>query len=195
MALRAYPASAGCGARGLMAGDIKWHRKTRDPDRGWGNQTRGASRSSPGSWAWRCRRRPLCGLPLHRHTEVEVPVAPVRRGDFVISVRTRGDIKSARSSHPEGARRCRACASCTWPMPGRPVKKGEVVVEFDGTQQEQNVISRPLTVRRSRWLHRPDPGHADDRRRRRRHEQDDRPSTIVETRQTRRQQGRGIVGD
>ena len=30
-------------------------------------------------------------------TEVEVPVARVRRGDFIISVRTRGDIKSARS--------------------------------------------------------------------------------------------------
>ena len=29
-------------------------------------------------------------------TEVEVATHPVRRGDFVISVRTRGDIKSAR---------------------------------------------------------------------------------------------------
>ena len=30
-------------------------------------------------------------------TEVEVPVARVRRGDFIISVRTRGEIKSTRS--------------------------------------------------------------------------------------------------
>ena len=31
-------------------------------------------------------------------TEVEVAVTRVRRGDFVISVRTRGDVKSARST-------------------------------------------------------------------------------------------------
>src|SRR5438445_13871154 len=30
-------------------------------------------------------------------TEVEVPAARVRRGDFIISVRTRGEIKSTRS--------------------------------------------------------------------------------------------------
>src|ERR1044071_505007 len=30
---------------------------------------------------------------------------------------------------------------------GRPIKKGEVVVEFDGVQQEQNVISRTTNVR------------------------------------------------
>ena len=30
-------------------------------------------------------------------TEVEVPAARVRRGDFIVAVRTRGDIKSAHS--------------------------------------------------------------------------------------------------
>src|SRR5665811_57839 len=30
---------------------------------------------------------------------------------------------------------------------GRPVKKGDIVVEFDGSQQDQNVISRTITVR------------------------------------------------
>jgi HlyD family secretion protein len=79
-------------------------------------------------------------------TEVEVPVARVRRGEFIISVRTRGDIKSARSlilKAPQvpGLRIVRLATA------GRPVKKGDVVVEFDGSQQDQNVISRTTTVR------------------------------------------------
>lgn len=79
-------------------------------------------------------------------TEVEVAVARVRKGDFIISVRTRGDIKSARSlilKAPQvpGLRIVRLAPA------GRPVKKGDVVVEFDGSQQDQNVISRTTTVR------------------------------------------------
>jgi multidrug efflux pump subunit AcrA (membrane-fusion protein) len=79
-------------------------------------------------------------------TEVEVPVARVRRGEFIISVRTRGDIKSARSiilKAPQvpGLRIVHLAES------GRPVKKGDIVVEFDGSQQDQNVISRTTNVR------------------------------------------------
>ena len=79
-------------------------------------------------------------------TEVEVPVARVRRGEFIISVRTRGDIKSARSvilKAPQvpGLRIVHLADS------GRPVKKGEVVVEFDGSQQDQNVITQTAVVR------------------------------------------------
>ena len=70
----------------------------------------------------------------------------MRRGDFIISVRTRGDIKSARSlilKAPQvpGLRIVRLATA------GRPVKKGDVVVEFDGSQQDQNVISRTTNVR------------------------------------------------
>ncbi len=94
----------------------------------------------------------LCGggaVAAYRYTgttEVEVPVARVRRGEFIISVRTRGDIKSARSvilKAPQvpGLRIVHLAES------GRPVKKGDVVVEFDGSQQDQNVISRTTTVR------------------------------------------------
>src|SRR5215468_3095956 len=94
----------------------------------------------------------LCGggvFAAYRYTgttEVEVPVARVRRGDFVISVRTRGDIKSARSvilKAPQvpGLRIVKLADA------GRPVKKGDVVVEFDGSQQDQNVISRTTNVR------------------------------------------------
>jgi multidrug efflux pump subunit AcrA (membrane-fusion protein) len=73
-------------------------------------------------------------------------VARVRRGEFIISVRTRGDIKSARSvilKAPQvpGLRIVHLADA------GRPVKKGEVVVEFDGSQQDQNVVTRTTTVR------------------------------------------------
>ena len=79
-------------------------------------------------------------------TAVEVSVAKVRRGDFVVSVRTRGDIKSARSvilkaPQAPGLRIVHLSEA------GRPVKKGDVVVEFDASQQDQNVISRTTTVR------------------------------------------------
>ena len=79
-------------------------------------------------------------------TEVEVAVARVRRADFVISVHTRGDIRSARSiilKAPQvpGLRITHLAGN------GRPVNKGDVVVEFDAVQQEQNVISRTTAVR------------------------------------------------
>ncbi len=79
-------------------------------------------------------------------TEVEVAVSRAHRGDFVISVRTRGDIKSARSTiltapQVPGLRIVHLADN------GRPVKKGDVIVEFDGVQQEQNVIVRSTNVR------------------------------------------------
>src|SRR6476646_3175555 len=78
-------------------------------------------------------------------TEVEVPVARVRRGDFVVSVRTRGDIKSSKSTilkapQVPGLRITHLAAN------GRPVAKGDVVVEFDGAQQEQIVLIRSTNV-------------------------------------------------
>src|SRR5262252_5157557 len=93
----------------------------------------------------------LCGGGLfaaYRYTgttEVEVPVARVRRGDFVVSVRTRGDIKSAKSTilkapQVPGLRITRLAPN------GRPVAKGDVVVEFDAVSQEQVVISRTTNV-------------------------------------------------
>src|SRR5215471_16861667 len=79
-------------------------------------------------------------------TEVEVPAARVRRGDFVISVRARGEIKSTRSvilTAPQvpDPRIVKLAES------GRAVKKGDVIVEFDAAQQEQNLLERTTTVR------------------------------------------------
>jgi multidrug efflux pump subunit AcrA (membrane-fusion protein) len=79
-------------------------------------------------------------------TTVEVPVARVRKADFVISVKTRGEIKSVNSvilTAPQvpDLRIVRLAES------GRPVKKGQVVVEFDAAQQEQTLLEQNTNVR------------------------------------------------
>ena len=77
---------------------------------------------------------------------VEVPTARAQRGEFIISVKGRGEIKSARSvivtapQTPESR-------IVSLAQPGRPIKKGEVVVEFDPVTQEQNYLDRNSQVR------------------------------------------------
>jgi RND family efflux transporter MFP subunit len=79
-------------------------------------------------------------------TKVEVAVAKVRKGEFIISVRTRGDIASTRSI---------VLTAPQVPSPqivhlaesGRAVKKGDVVVEFDSAQQEQTYLEETTSVR------------------------------------------------
>ncbi len=79
-------------------------------------------------------------------TTVEVAVARARRADFIVSVRTRGEVKSTRSMvllapQVPDPRIVRLAES------GRPIKKGDVVVEFDGAQQEQNYLEKATSVR------------------------------------------------
>jgi multidrug efflux pump subunit AcrA (membrane-fusion protein) len=89
------------------------------------------------------------GFAAYRYagkTKVEVPVARVRKGEFVISVKTRGEVRSTRSV---------ILAAPQVPDPrivklaesGKPVKKGEVVVEFDAAQLEQYYLDRATSVR------------------------------------------------
>ena len=78
-------------------------------------------------------------------TEVQIPVATVRKGDFVISVRTRGDIKSVHSAtlmapQVPGLRILRLATN------GQMVKKGDVVVQFDKESQVNNLIARQNAV-------------------------------------------------
>ncbi len=79
-------------------------------------------------------------------TEIDVPVAKVRRGDFVISVRSRSEIRATRSviiSAPQvpEPRVVKLAEN------GKTIRKGEVVVEFDPEQQRQNFIERDTSVR------------------------------------------------
>jgi len=78
-------------------------------------------------------------------TELQIPVGRVRKGDFVITVRTRGDIKSTRSAillapAVPGLRILRLAKN------GQMVKKGDVVVQFDTATMEQNVYTRNNAV-------------------------------------------------
>ncbi len=81
-----------------------------------------------------------------RTKTVEVAVARVRRGEFVLSVDTRGDVESSRSL---------VLAAPQVPDPtivllatsGKAVKKGDIVVEFDPAQQEQDVLEQQTNVR------------------------------------------------
>ena len=81
----------------------------------------------------------------NKEAEVEVQVAKVRKGEFVIAVRTRGEIRSVNSvilTAPQvpDPRIVRIAES------GKPVKAGDVVVEFDAAAQEQNLLERNTTV-------------------------------------------------
>lgn len=79
-------------------------------------------------------------------TVVEIPTARVRRAEFVISVKARGEIRSTNS---------RILAAPQVPDPkitklyesGKAVKQGEIVIEFDTAQQEQYYLDRSTSVR------------------------------------------------
>lgn len=79
-------------------------------------------------------------------TTVDVPVARVRRGEFVISVRTRGELASSHSiilnaPQMQNLRLVKLAQS------GKFVHKGDMVAEFDSAQIENAVIQRTTNVR------------------------------------------------
>ena len=79
-------------------------------------------------------------------TKVDVPVAKARVGDFVISVRTRGEVRAVRAevlTAPQvpSPRIVRLAES------GKPIKAGEIVCEFDAAQQEQTWLEKDTSVR------------------------------------------------
>lgn len=79
-------------------------------------------------------------------TVVEVPVAKVRRGEFIISVKTRGEIRSVHSEILT-APQVPDLRIVNLAESGRPIRKGEVVVEFDAAQQEQTYLEKTTSVR------------------------------------------------
>ncbi len=79
-------------------------------------------------------------------TKVEVAVAKVRQADFVISVKSRGEVRSVHSvvlSAPQipDPRIVKLAET------GKPVRRGEVIVEFDAAAQEQYYLDRATSVR------------------------------------------------
>jgi len=81
----------------------------------------------------------------HYGTEVQIPMAPVRKGEFTIRVRTRGDIKSTKSAtltapQVPNLRILRLTTN------GQFVHKGDVVVQFDRESQVNNLLARQNAV-------------------------------------------------
>src|SRR3954454_9594078 len=82
----------------------------------------------------------------NKEADVEVPVARVRKGEFVIAVKTRGEIKSVNSMRVT-APQVPDLRIVQVAESGKPVRKGDVVVEFEAAQQEQTLLERNTTVR------------------------------------------------
>ncbi len=79
-------------------------------------------------------------------TTVEVPVVRARRGEFVISVKARGDIASTNSVVLTAPQVPDLQIVMLVPS-GQAVKKGDVVVEFDAAQLEQYLLEQTTSVR------------------------------------------------
>lgn len=91
------------------------------------------------------------GYAAYRYTAakpVEVPTVGVRKGEFTITVKARGEIRSTKSTiltapQVPSPRITKLAES------GRPIKAGEVVVEFDTAQYENlylNFVTNTRTV-------------------------------------------------
>lgn len=79
-------------------------------------------------------------------TKVEVPVARARTGEFVISVKTRGEIRSTKSMTLAAPQVPDLTITRLVPS-GQRVSKGQVVIEFDAAQNEQSLLEQTTTVR------------------------------------------------
>jgi multidrug efflux pump subunit AcrA (membrane-fusion protein) len=88
----------------------------------------------------------LAAMNLYTPAAREVPTARVERRDFLDTVRARGEVKSARSAKVVTP----ATPNLTivrLAENGKPIKKGEIVVAFDSSAQEDQFIERRTTVR------------------------------------------------
>jgi multidrug resistance efflux pump len=88
----------------------------------------------------------LAAMNLYTPPVREVPTARVERRDFVDTVRARGEVKSTRSA--------KVMAPSTPNLTivrlaenGKPISRGEIVVAFDSSAQEDRFIERRTAVR------------------------------------------------
>lgn len=87
----------------------------------------------------------FAGYRYTNTTTIEIPVARVRRGDFIIGVRTRGELASSKSvvlAAPQvpNLRLVKLVPS------GKVVHKGDIIAAFDAAQVENAIIQRTTNV-------------------------------------------------
>jgi HlyD family secretion protein len=90
------------------------------------------------------------GVYRYRLTQgaVDLPVAPARKGDFLVIIRCRGDLKSARSApiYAPNVPNLRI----GWLAPaGEPVKSGDSIVKFDSSSAQQQLMQKEAQLRQS----------------------------------------------
>jgi multidrug efflux pump subunit AcrA (membrane-fusion protein) len=88
------------------------------------------------------------GLQIYNPPPPEVPTARVERRDFVVTIRGRGEVKSTNSAtvtapQTPDLRIARLAEN------GKPIRAGEVMVEFDPAAQEDRHLERQTEVRQA----------------------------------------------
>jgi HlyD family secretion protein len=88
-------------------------------------------------------------LPFRTRTEAVVPLAPVRSGEFVAVIRTRGQIQ-ARRSMPIYTPLMTDLRIAWMAPPTAPLEAGAPMVRFDSSTAERELIQRRATHERAR---------------------------------------------
>jgi len=86
------------------------------------------------------------GLQFWAPATQEVPTARVERREFVQTVRTRGEVKSL-NTVPVAAPQTPDLTIVRLAADGKPIKRGDVVVEFDAATQEERYLEKSTEVR------------------------------------------------
>jgi HlyD family secretion protein len=88
-------------------------------------------------------------LPFRERTETVVPLAPVRSGEFVAVIRTRGQIQ-ARRSRPIYTPLMADLRIAWMAPPSALLEEGEPMVRFDSSTAERDLIQRRAALERAR---------------------------------------------
>jgi len=86
------------------------------------------------------------GFQFWAPVAAQVPTARVERREFVQTVQTRGEVKSLMTV-PVSAPQTPDLTIVRIAADGKPIKKGEIVVEFDAAAQEERYLEESTEVR------------------------------------------------
>jgi multidrug efflux pump subunit AcrA (membrane-fusion protein) len=80
--------------------------------------------------------------------DAELPLAPARKGEFVVIIRCRGDIKAGRSVPIYAP--VVPNLTIAWMSPaGEPVKEGEPIIRFDSSSAQQQLVQKQAALKQA----------------------------------------------